>query len=312
MDDSYQRPWFLGNGHAQTIWPHLFRALPQLEYERDFAPTTDGQQLAVDWLRKPENKRVAVISHGLEGHSQRKYVVGMAQLLFASGWDVACWNYRWCGGLDQAVLKFTHSGSTDDLDAVVRHVLNTKNYDQVDLLGFSMGGNLSLLYLGREAASVPPEVKHAVVFSAPCDLKSSNDVLELPGNRIYMKRFLVSLREKMERLDQLFPGKMNLSNYSEIKSFRSFDERFTAPLHGFSSAQEYWSQSSSKPWIPNVRVPTWIISARNDPFLGADCYPSQETPKVKIVSTQHGGHCSWPGPGNKPCWHENVALNLLS
>lgn len=311
----FNRPWYLCNGHLETIWPSLFRSLDLPAYRRELITTRDADFLTLDWLQQGHG-RLAVVSHGLEGDSHRHYVVGMALALAAHGWDVLAWNFRGCGGEINRQPRFTHNGATDDLDAVVRHALKGHAYRTVSLVGFSMGGNLSLVYLGRDADQVPREIKAAVCFSVPCDLAAAARRLAEPGNLIYMRRFMRMMGSKVYQQAQRFPELFPCADYRKLRSFEDFDGRYTAPLHGFRSARDYWSQCSSNRYLGAVRLPTWIINARNDPFLPAACFPDATchgNPLVTLVTPEHGGHCGFAATGNGGLyWSEAAAVRLLA
>jgi predicted alpha/beta-fold hydrolase len=312
---SYSRPWYLSNGHFETIWPSLFRKVESPLYRRERMTTSDGDFLDLDWLQSG-HKRLAVISHGLEGDSRRHYVAGMANALAADGWDVLAWNFRGCGGEINRRPRFTHNGATDDLDDVVRHALKKYNYSTISLVGFSMGGNLTLVYLGRDSDRVPVEVKAAVCFSVPCDLAAASMRLAESGNLVYMRRFIRLMGQKIRLQAKRFPNQFPCAGYRKIKTFHDFDGRYTAPLHGFRDAQHYWEECSSKRYLDAVRIPAWIINARNDPFLTPDCFPDSNHHGnlcVKLGAPDHGGHCGFTPIGKHPqYWSETVAISLLS
>jgi len=291
----YQPPWLFGNGHVQSVFPTLFRRVAVPAYTRERLALADGDFLEVDWLRGG-NDRAVIVSHGLGGHSRRWYVSAMVRALAADGWDAVAWNFRGCGGTPNARPAFTHSGSSGDLAAVVDDVRARGCYQKIALVGFSMGGNITLLYLGRDGDSVPREICGTVVFSVPCDLAGASEAIARPGNRIYMIRFLRELRRSLEKLAAKFPETISMHGYDEIKDFRGFDDRYTAPLHGFRGAADYWARSSSKHVIPAITRPTWIVSAKNDPFLSSSCFPVEEAaanPYVRLLTPASGGHCGF-------------------
>ncbi|MCF6247610.1 MAG: alpha/beta fold hydrolase [Desulfobacula sp.] len=287
---SYAPPPFFSNGHIQTIFPPLFRKVPSVFYKRQRINTQDGDFLDLDWSRKG-HKKLAVVSHGLEGNAHRAYVKGMVKALNDSGWDVLAWNYRSCSGEPNQQLRSYHNGITDDLSVIIEHAKTTHAWEQIALVGFSLGGNLSLLYLGRE--SVDPLIKKAIVFSVPCDLKSSSETISKPSNVLYMKRFLVMLHNKIKSKMKVLPGQIDDKDYEKIKDFKDFDDRYTAPIHGFKNAEDYWEKCSSKPYIPKIKIPTLIINAKNDPFLPDACFPIKEArsnPMVTLCMPESGGH----------------------
>ncbi len=278
----YKPPILLNNAHLQTIYPVLFRKIDPGFYQRERIDTDDNDFLDLDWSRTGKSILV-IISHGLEGNSHRAYVTGMVKAVNRSGWDALAWNYR-----------SYHNGVTDDLSRVINHS-NCFGYKKIFLIGFSLGGNLSLLYLGRE--KVDPLVTGAVVFSVPCHLQSSADVLARPGNWLYMKRFLRMLHKKIKAKMAILPGRISDEGYENIKTFRDFDNRYTAPIHGFKDAEDYWEKCSSLPAIPDINVPTLIVNAMNDPFLSKACYPIKEADqnsRIYLEMPRSGGHVGFP------------------
>ncbi|MEO6034372.1 MAG: alpha/beta fold hydrolase, partial [Verrucomicrobiota bacterium] len=213
--------------------------------------------------------------------------------LAAKGWDVVVWNARGCSGEPNRLLRFTHSGATEDLEAVVEHVLVTRPHNKLALLGFSLGGNVTLKYLGERGANLNPRIKNAVAFSVPCDLQASSVNLSSRANRIYMRHFLSSLRQKIRHKMELAPGEIDDHDYARLRTFRDFDNRYTAPLHGFADAEDYWRRSSCKPHLEMVAIPTLLINARNDPFLAEACFPfdaARANPNFFLEAPASGGH----------------------
>lgn len=310
----YRAPMFLSNGHVQSVLPTLFRRVPPPAYERERLTLPDGDFVDVDWARNG-NARVVVLSHGLGGHSRRWYMNGMARALTTEGWDIAAWNFRGCSGELNALPKFTHNGSSDDLAAVIEDVRRRGRYRCVALAGFSMGGNITLLYLGRAGQSAPPEICGAVTFSVPCDLRGASDAIARTGNRIYMRRFLRQLGNHVRTMSERFPEVISANGYESIRDFRDFDDRYTAPLHGFRDAFDYWDRSSSRPVIPRIARPTWIINAKNDPFLSPSCFPLEEAaanPMVHLLTPESGGHCGFMAFNRAGrYWSEEIACRVL-
>jgi predicted alpha/beta-fold hydrolase len=311
----YRPPVLLGNGHVQTVVPTLFRRLDSTFYRRERIFTDDQDFLDIDWAERGSD-RIAVLSHGLEGNSRRPYMVGMANMLNRRGWDALAWNYRGCSGEPNLRLRMYHNGATDDLDCVVRHVLKTGRYRELALIGFSLGGNLTLVYLGQKGAALAPQVSKAVAFSVPCDLRSSALVLASPRNRIYMEQFLVSLHKKIRAKMSMMPGAIDDARFSRIKTFKEFDDRYTAPIHGFKDAEDYWTQCSSGRFLAEIRVPALIVNALNDPFLADGCYPVHQASASKDVYLEmprSGGHVGFiQFNAGGAYWSENRALEFLS
>ena len=308
----YNPPPFFSNGHVQTIYPPLFRQVNPVPYKRERINTPDGDFLDLDWSCNG-HKKLGIISHGLEGNTHRSYVKGMAHALNQNGWDALAWNYRSCSGEPNLKLRSYHNGATDDLATVITHA-KKKGFQQMALIGFSLGGNLSLLYLGKE--SVDPLVKKAVVFSVPCDLAASSRTLARPSNRLYMRRFLVMLHQKIKAKMKILPGRINDTGYRHIKDFKGFDDRYTAPIHGFKNAEDYWEKCSSKPYIPDIPIPTLVVNAKNDPFLPDACFPVAEAagnPFVTLLMPQSGGHVGFLRFNRRKLyWSEEQAVRFLN
>ena len=309
-------PLWLRNPHLQTVWPTLFR---KLDFEPDVTErldTPDDDFLDLDWYRRG-NRRLLVLSHGLEGYSRRPYVLGMASAALAQGWDVLAWNFRSCSGEMNRQPRFYHSGASEDLATVVdRALADEAAYESVALGGFSMGGNMTLVYLGERGSAVDPRISGAAVFSVPCDLAGSAEQLGRRANRFYMKRFIQELRAKMEEKHAVYPDLINLEGVETMRTFREFDDQFTAPLHGFRDAEDYWFRCSSRRFIGAIRVPTLIVNAVDDPFLSASSFPEKEVAGNSLVRLEvpdHGGHVGFVGDERGGFyWSEWRAMEFLS
>lgn len=311
---SYVAPRLLRDGHAQTVFPTLRRRVPDLPYHRQRINLADGDFLDVD-IAPVGARRVAVLSHGLEGHSRRPYVLGMARAFNAAGWDVVAWNFRGCSGEPNRLLKFTHSGSSSDLAEVIDAVLACGRFEKLVAVGFSLGGNLTLKYLGERGGDLPRPVAGGIAFSVPTDLRGSADRMGRLENKLYMRRFLSDLRARMALKAAQFPGKVSLEGYSGIRDFRAFDERYTAPLHGFLDAEDYWARSSSNAYLAGIRVPALLVNAQDDPFLSEACFPhaaADANPHFHLEAPRHGGHVGFVSLGADTYWSERRAVEFAS
>ncbi len=312
---NYKPPLLFQNRHLQTIYPSVFRKVKGIVYTRERIVTPDLDFLDIDWSTVG-SKKVAIISHGLEGNSERSYVLGMVKALNYEGWDAAAWNFRGCSGEPNKQPFFYHSGASYDLDTVVNHIVQNKHYDQIVLVGFSMGGNITLKYLGEKGADVPGEITKAVAISVPCHLASASEVIGRWYNKIYMKRFLLSLREKIRLKMPVYGFKLNDKDYHKIKNFRDFDNRYTAPLHGFKNAEDYWEKSSSLYYLDGIKVPTLMINALDDPFLSEKCYPREIAGNHRFLfleTPQHGGHVGFVMFNRKGIyWSEKRAIQFIN
>jgi predicted alpha/beta-fold hydrolase len=310
---AFHPPAYLRNGHLQTILPALFpRRLP-LVYEPELLELPDGDFLNLDWARAG-CERLAILSHGLESDSSAGYIRGMAAALNAAGWDALAWNFRSCGPQANRLLRSYHSGETGDLRAVVRHA--GARYSQIALVGFSLGGNVTLKFLGE--AKPPPEIVAAATVSVPVDLAASAKTLDgRRVNRIYVRRFLKTLVAKIEAKARRFPDQLDTTDIRRIASFQEFDDRYTSVLHDFRDAADYWAQSSSRQYLARIETPTLLVSARNDPFLAPTCFPFTEAeanPHFFLETPASGGHVGFVDRlgGTGPNWIERRVTAFLA
>ena len=203
VKSSYSPTKLYVNGHIETIVPALFRKVKGIKYQRQRITTPDDDFLDLDWMKCNSNpsqensKKLVIVSHGLEGNTSRSYIHGMVKAFHSKGYDVLAWNFRGCSEEMNKQLRFYHSGETTDLDFVIEHA--EKNYNQIHLIGFSLGGNVTLKYLGEKKHNLNPKIKKAVAISVPIDLKSSCMEISKPFNWPYSNRFLRSLKDKIRR-----------------------------------------------------------------------------------------------------------------
>lgn len=287
-----RRPFYFFNRHLETILPALLRKEKSIRYRRERISTPDEDFLDLDWSEK-KSKRLAIITHGLEGSADRPYARGMAKQMNNLGMDALAWNFRSCSGEPNKLLRSYHMGAYDDLHTVVKYALKTHAYAEIYLVGFSMGGNIILNYLGQATEMVPPQVKAAAVFSVPCHIPSATEQMARPENRVYMNRFLKTLRQKLTAKLTLLPEGMNLEGYEKLRTFPQFDDRFTAPIHGFKNAEDYYTRCSSRQFLTAIRIPTLLVNAQNDPFLSSECFPvaeAEHNPYLYLEMPRYGGH----------------------
>ena len=273
----------------------------------------DGDFLDLDWSRVGSD-RLVILSHGLESDSDAGYIRGMAGAVNAAGWDALAWSFRGCSQEANRLLRFYHSGETLDLARIIEHA--AAEYDQIAMVGFSLGGNMTLLYLGETPPH--PAVIAGVAISAPVDMGASARALDQRwDNRMYRQRFLKTLITKVEAKTVHFPGQIDLTGIRRIRSFLEFDDRYTSRLHGFRDAQDYYAQASARQYLTEVKVPTLILNARDDPFLPAECFPVAEAeanPHLFLEAPARGGHVGFldaVGPG-KHTWGARRAVEFLA
>lgn len=313
-NSSYRPSPLLFNGHLETVIPSIFRNIHDVVYQRERLELEDGDFVDMDWL-KGGNDKLVIVSHGLEGSSERHYAKGMAKYFYQHGWDALAWNCRGCSGEMNRLPRFYHHGATEDLNAVVQHALSKKQYTKIALVGISMGGSMSLKYVGERGDKLSGFIKGAAVFSVPCHLGSSAKELDKPNKRFYLNRFLKKLGKKIKLKSEKFPEVISYNGYEKIRSFEEFDNRYTAPLHGFKDAQDFYARASSLPHIDNIKIPALIVNAINDPFLPSLCFPyevARNHSTVFLETPSRGGHTGFSLYGKKENWMEQRAFEFLN
>lgn len=309
----YKAPTFYFNGHIETILPALFRKVKGIKYEHERIDTPDKDFLDLFWSKVNSDKLV-VISHGLEGNAHRPYVKGMVKAFNEHDYDVLAWNYRGCGNEMNYQIRFYHSGATDDLDHIIKYVRSKVSYLSIHLIGFSLGGNLTLKFLGEKENAIYPEVHNGVTFSVPLNLSTSSNKMDEFQNWIYSKRFLYYLKGKIRQKAQMMPDKISLKPLKQINSIRDFDDFYTGPLHGFKDAEDYYESNSSIYFLERIKIPVLIVNALNDPFLSKDCYPEADSIRNENITMEFpkkGGHCGFTSYEDSLYWSERRALEFI-
>lgn len=314
---AYRPPALLANGHLQTILPSTLRKVPDVQYRRERLELPDSDFLDLDWASattRPAQK-LGIISHGLEGSSERPYVRGMARALTRAGFDALAWNYRGCSGETNRLLRAYHLGDTGDLATVITHAV-ALGYGEIYLTGFSAGGNVTLKYLGEDAARVPPQVRRAAVFSVPTNLKAGSEHISRWQNQVYLRRFMNSLRQKIRVKDEHLPGQLDLAELDALRDFPQFDDKYTAPLHGFASADAYYEHAASGRYLAGICIPALLVNALNDPFLPASCFPREAAAASQcffLETPATGGHVGFAeGHYNGTYYSERRAIDFFT
>lgn len=314
ISSNYNPPLLFKNGHFSTIYSSVLRKIDKVIQKRERICLPDGDFLDLDWsFSKVSSKKVTILLHGLEGNAQRPYITGSAKQLNSHGFDCCAVNFRGCSGEPNALFRSYHSGATEDLHAIILHILKTKKYTEIYLKGFSLGGNMALKYLGEQPA-IPKEIKAAIAISVPCDLHNSLQQLLLPKNRLYAGRFKKHLIEKLRIKQLLFPDKITEAEIKKIKNLKDFDDIYTSKAHGFIDALDYYSKSSCLPFLPFIKIPTLLINSTNDSFLGAACYPidaANSNSNLYLETPKYGGHVGFYGIENTT-YTEKRTINFLN
>ncbi len=312
---NYSPPFGFKNKHLQTILPTLIRKVSGICYKRERITTPDDDFIDLDWS-KTGSRKVSVLCHGLESGSGEPYMRGMVKALNRRGWDAAAMNFRGCSGEPNKRMRSYHSGASDDLQSVLEHIQSQNRYEKISLIGFSLGGNLVLKYLGERGAGLSRPIVAAATISVPCDLESCSRQMAQPGNRFYMRRFIKKLIRKMKPKCAMPSAPFRLEDFLPMKTFEEFDGLYTGPVHGFRDAVDYWTQCSARQFLPRIQIPTLLINAWDDPFLSPKCYPVEEAKKSRYLYLEipHcGGHVGFITFGGKgEYWHEAKVGEFLS
>ena len=262
-------------------------------YERVRIDTWDKDFIDLDFSKVGSTTLVLLI-HGLEGSSESKYMLTAAAEINKAGYDSVAFNLRGCSGEDNLLLPTYHSGKTEDVDFVISYLLDNYDYEKIFIVGYSLGGNLTLKYLGEYADRIPEKVIGGIAVSVPIDLATSGRQMESLKNKIYMEEFLKTLRLKVLEKAHKFPDyHIDKDKLFKAKNFKDFDELYTAPVFGFDSPQDYWDKASSRPYISKIKRPAYLITSLDDPFLSKECYPFEEAEAMDnfhLLATKHGGH----------------------
>jgi len=305
--------------HAQTLGARLLRGGqdPLLERERLWTP--DGDFLDLDWGPDPApDAPIVLVMHGLEGSAKRRYMRNMARELVGVGIRPVALNFRGCSGEPNRALHYYHSGKTDDPDFVLRTLRARYPTRRFGALGFSLGGNMLLKLLGERSDGGRGLVDAAVAISVPYDLAAGCELLEQTGmGRFYAAYFLRSLQRKVRWKERVLREVLDLEAALAAVTIRQFDDRVTAPLHGFAGAADYYQTSSSIRFLEGVSVPTLLLHAQDDPFLPDDSIPRLQAaanPYLHLALQPRGGHVGFleGTPGRPSFWAEEEAARFLA
>lgn len=295
----YKAPSWCRGGHLQTVIPAKLSHRPRVNYRREHVETPDGDFVLWDWVT-PEpvaaDVPVLVLFHGLEGSSHSHYALSLMNECVQWGWRGVVAHFRSCGGELNRLPRAYFAGDTQECS----WVLNTikARYPQAPLyaVGVSLGANMLSKYLGDLGESAASTVKAAVAIGAPLDLVAGSERISKGVNIFYANMFLSTLKPKLEEKAKRFPNLFDIGAVRRCRTMYDFDSIYTAPIHGFSSAMEYWQKCSCKQVLPDVRVPLLFLNAKNDPFLPSWCLPTEHEVSSYVVGEfpDEGGHIGFP------------------
>jgi uncharacterized protein len=298
----FKPAWWLPGPHLQTLWPALCRrAIKNLVLERERFELPDGDFIDLDWVGKTNTGPIILILHGLEGSIHSHYAKGMLHAVTQENWRGVFMHFRGCSGEHNRLPRSYHSGDTGDLATILQTLYKREPQTSFAAIGFSLGGNVLLKWLGETGKN--NFLKAAVAVSVPFELHKITERIQHGFSRLYQWHLMKCLRKRLMHKFQYCcpPPAIDLSLLSSLKKLRDFDDHITAPLHGFFNALEYYARSSSRQYLTNIHVPTLLLHAKDDPFMTQDVIPTRDQlpDQVKIELTESGGHVGFVA-GNFP------------
>jgi predicted alpha/beta-fold hydrolase len=314
MHDAFKPAWWCRGPHAQTLWPFLWRRTPRVTLRRERIELPDGDFLDLDWT-PGRNGPVVLVLHGLEGSSNSKYARGLLRAVHARGWRGAVMHFRGCSGEPNRLARGYHSGETGDVAHVIDLLRQREPAAPLYVVGFSLGGNVLLKWLGTPGVRAP--IRAAVAVSVPFLLAESARRLDRGFSRIYQWGLMRSLRRSVSEKRKRMALPLRIQDISTLRTFWDFDEHVTAPLHGFAGAEDYYTRSSSRQYLKNIQVPTLIVHSRDDPFMTPAAIPQDRelSSAIRLETHDNGGHVGFVAgsfPWKPDYWLERRVLAFLN
>lgn len=302
---AFRPAWWLPGGHLQTLWPALLlRPIPPTAARRERLELPDGDFIDVDWVGK--QGPIVVVLHGLGGSSDSHYARGILRAVALRGWRGALMHFRGCSGEPNRLPRSYHAGDTGDLDMFIASLREREPHTPLAAAGYSLGGSVLLKWLGEQGANAP--VKAAVAVSVPYDLADAATRLRRGFSRVYERRLLRCLQQSFAQKCARLPLPWDGRDIASIKSLREFDERVTAPLHGFRDADDYYTRAACRPYLAGIAAPTLLIHAADDPFMSPGVVPGAKelSGSTLLELSPHGGHVGFVSgaPWAPQCWLE--------
>ena len=283
------------NSHFNTMYRPLFMK-DVATYQRKRISTWDNDFFDLDFSFV-KSETLVILIHGLEGSSESKYMTSNTMHLNSKGLDTVCLNLRGCSGEDNLLLATYHSGKTEDVSFVVDYLIENYEYKNIIIVGFSLGGNLSLKYIGEKGENISPIVKGGIAVSVPIDIASAEVEMEKLKNKLYMEVFFKTMKNKILEKAHKFPEyELDKDKLFKATKFKHLEHLYTVPVFGFENPEDYWTKASAKPYLLNINKPTLLINAKDDTFLSRECYPYEEAEDSKYFffeETKFGGHCGF-------------------
>ena len=316
---NYVAPLWLPGSHLQTIWPALYSRRvsgPRPVYRRERWQSPDADFIDVDWLEGPAHNTLMVLFHGLEGSSRSHYAEAFADFARRSGVSYAVPHFRGCSGETNTAPRAYHSGDFEEIDWILTH-FRAVHKGPIVVVGISLGGNALMRWAGEMGEAAGKVVSAVASVCSPLDLVAGGRAIGHGFNRlVYTRMFLQTMKPKaMAKLAQ-YPKLFDAQALQAAYDLHAFDDIFTAPLHGFKNAEDYWARASAKPHLDRIRIPALALNARNDPFVPASSLPtaSEVSASVTLWQPAEGGHVGFATgmcPGHVHALPEAVGRWLL-
>ena len=307
MKTSFKPAWWLPNSHLQTLWSTLCRSpIKNLPLINERIELPDGDFIDLNWMGSG-NGPIVLLLHGFEGSIESHYAKGMLQVMHRQGWRGVFMHFRGCSGEPNRLARCYHSGDTADVAMIIEKIREREPSTPLAAIGFSLGGNVLLKWLGETSEQNP--LSAAIAVSVPFELHKTTQRIRQGFSRVYERHMVKCVYERLSVKFNGLSDAIKLPPFSEIHSLEEFDEKVTAPLHGFMSANDYYAKSSSRQYLHAIRVPTLVLQAKDDPFMTADMIPhsSELSSAVQLELTEEGGHVGFVGgdyPWNAQYWLE--------
>lgn len=311
----FKPAWWLPTGDLQSLWPYFFRKKYPLNTRRERFELIDGDFLDADWVGSDdETLPIVIVLHGLEGSIDSHYTNAILYKIMKTGWRGLIIHFRGCSGQPNRLDHSYHAGQTSDIFNVLSIIKNREPNSKYAAVGYSLGGNVLLKWLGEMHTRTP--LLAAVSVCAPLELKIAADEIQHGRSYYYQQWFIRHMRKSIKNKYKTKKAPIRIDNIKQWKTFQEFDENITAPLHGFKNALDYYESASSYKHLINIKNPTLIIQSRNDPVVSEKIIPhAEETSEmVKIETHKSGGHLGFVCgkiPGFPKYWLENRIIHFL-
>jgi hypothetical protein len=316
---NFKPAWWLKNSHLQTMWGTATRRNHKLDLQRERIELPDGDFIDIDWAippnYKPYHAPTVLVLHGLGGSIDSHYARGIMSGIRNQGWRGVFMHFRGASGEPNRLSRSYHSGDTNDVEYLVNFLLNREPNTHLVAVGFSLGGNVLLKWLGETGNK--NQLRAAVAISVPFELYKVANRLQSGFSRFYQNWLLRELRDVFLTKFATVPTSINVNNINKCRTFWEFDNTVTAPLHGFKDAADYYQRASSRQFLKSIAVPTLIVHATDDPFMTPDCVPTEAELSEEIILeiSPYGGHVGFITgdiPGWGEYWLEKRVIEYLS